>query len=116
MTNTNRNSDRTTRAARGKKRYRIKSPIRFITSMVIIIGLIVGIGSAVMGLNDSVALTKHETVSEYVDAGETLWSIAKEYKSEKTDTREAVYEICKINNIKADDLQVGMIIQIPDNI
>lgn len=112
----NNNSHRQSTAARGKKRYRIKSPVRFITSLVIMMGLIIGVGSAVLGLSDSVALTKTETVTEYVDAGETLWSIAKDYKSDKTDTREAVYKICKANDIKADDLQSGMTLVIPANL
>lgn len=104
------------RRSRTHRRYRIKSRFRFITSMVIAIGLLLGTGSLMLGLSDSIALTKHETKIEYVESGDTLWSIANEYKSEKTGVREAIYKICAANDIKADQLQSGMKLVIPDNI
>ena len=99
-----------------KKRYIVKSKFRFITFLVIAFGLIIGISSAAFGLDNSIALTNSETVTEYVDNGETLWSIANKYKSDSTDVRQAVYEICEANDIQADDLREGMTIIIPDTI
>lgn len=99
-----------------KKKYRVKSKFRFITFLVIVFGLIVGISSTAFGLSNSIALTSNDTVTEYVDNGETLWSIANKYKSDSTDIRQAVYEICEANDIKADDLRECMTIIIPDTI
>ena len=69
-----------------------------------------------MGFGDSTALTEHENQIEYVDNGETLWSIANNYKSEDTDVREAIYMICQANDISADQLQSGMKLVIPYNL
>ena len=99
-----------------KKRYIVKSKFRFITAVVIMMAMIIGTATAVIGIGSSTALTKHECATEYVNSGETLWSIANEYKSDDTDVRKAVYEICKVNDIKADQLQAGMTLIIPDTI
>ena len=98
------------------KRYRIKSNFRFITSLVIALCMIIGTGYFIMGFGDSTALTEHENQIEYVDNGETLWSIANNYKSEDTDVRDAIYMICQANDISADQLQSGMKLVIPYNL
>ena len=100
---------------RGKK-YRIKSKFRFITFVVIAACLSVGIFGFAAGLNTSVAITVPQNQQVEVAAGDTLWDIANDYKSNKTDTRYAIYQICKANDITAGDLQPGMIITIPDSI
>ena len=100
---------------RGKK-YRIKSKIRFVTFLVVIACISFGIFGFASGLNTSVAITMPQDQQIEVVSGDTLWDIANDYKSNKTDTRYAVYQICKANNISASDLQPGMIITIPDSI
>ncbi len=96
-----------------RKKYRIKSHFRFITSIVIILGLIISGIYALSGLNKSTALTKTEYAQIEIGYGDTLWEIANEYKSNETDTRKAVYEICKVNNIEASDLTPGTVISVP---
>ena len=93
---------------RKRKKYRITSKFRFITSMIIMIGLCVAGFTALTGLNTSVALTKQTYTEVQVSSGDTLWTIANTYKDESTDTRKAVYEICQINDIEASDLHPGM--------
>ena len=90
-----------------RKKYRIKSKFRFITSMIIMIGLCVAGFTALAGLNTSVALTKQTYTQVQVASGDTLWSIADTYKDENTDTRKAVYEICQVNDIQASDTRFG---------
>lgn len=105
------------RASTGKKKtYRVKSKFRFITAVIIMMAMVIGTVTIISGISDSTALTKHEYATEYVEYGETLWDIANEHKSDETNIREAVYEICKANDIKADQLQAGMTIVIPDTI
>lgn len=99
-----------------KKKYRITSKFRFITSMIILIGLCVTGITAFTGLNTSVALTKQTYTEVQVASGDTLWSIANTYKGNDTDTRKAVYEICQINEIDASDLHPGMMLSIPDDL
>lgn len=49
-----------------------------------------------------------------VESGDTLWSIANEYKDENTSTGEFVYEIKKINGLSSSAINVGDLIIIPE--
>ena len=102
--------------AQRRKKYRITSKFRFITSIIIMTSLAIGIFGAVSGLNVSRAITKPQYTQVEVCYGDTLWDIANTYKSEETDTRRAVFEICKINDIEASDLSPGMTISIPESL
>lgn len=102
--------------AQRRKKYRITSKFRFITSIIIMTSLAIGIFGAVSGLNISRAITKPQYTQVEVCYGDTLWDIANTYKSEDTDTRRAVFEICKINDIEASDLSPGMTISIPESL
>jgi LysM repeat protein len=54
------------------------------------------------------------TYQEYeVQAGDTLWQIARETGSANTDVRQTIYEICQVNDISAETLFAGSVIQIP---
>ncbi len=46
--------------------------------------------------------------------GDTLWSIANEYKSDDVSTGEFVYEIKKVNNLKSSNINVGDLLIIPE--
>ena len=99
-----------------RKKYKISSKLRFITSIVVMAGLSIGILGAVSGLNISRAVTQQEYIKVEICYGDTLWNIANTYKSDDTDTRKAVYEICRTNDIEASDLIPGMIISIPEDL
>ncbi len=49
-----------------------------------------------------------------VSSGDTLWSIAKEYKAENVSTSEFVYKIKKTNNMTSSDINVGDLLIIPE--
>ena len=89
-----------------RKKYRIKSKFRFITSVVIMAGLMIGIIGAVSGLNVSRALTETKYKEVQICYGDTLWDIANTYKSDDTDT----------NDIEASDLEPGMTISVPEDL
>ena len=101
---------------KSRKRYRVTSKFRFITSMVMMIGIMVGIFGLVSGINVSRAITEPQYTQVEVCYGDTLWNIANTYKSDDTDTRRAVYEICAINDIEASDLVPGMTISVPEDL
>jgi len=84
--------------------------------MVIMLGLVIAGFNAVTGMDKSLALTKPQYTQVEITYGDTLWDIANEYKSNDTDTRKAVFEICKINDIEADELAPGMIISVPQDL
>lgn len=100
-----------------RKKYRIKSKARFITSVVIMLGILVSGFGALTGLNISAALTKPQYEYVHVESGDTLWDIAKKHKSDDTDIRKAVFEISKANNdIDASALYPGMVISVPEEL
>ena len=76
----------------------------------------IGLFGAVTGLNISRAITEPQYTEVQVCYGDTLWDIANEYKSEDTDTRKAVFEICRVNDIEASDLVPEMVIMIPEDL
>ena len=99
-----------------KKKYRITSKFRFIASIVIMTGLVTAVFGAVSGLSVSRAITQPQYTQVEVCHGDTLWDIANTYKSDDTDTRRAVYEICAVNDIEASDLVPGMTISVPEDL
>ena len=117
--NTYRNTHRRSHR-KAHRRYRIKSNFRFITFIVIVLGIAIGAFGFITGSNEAIALdipndpVTLKTIE--VTAGDTVWDIAEHFKSDDTDTREAVYEICQANNIPDGSIQSGMILTIPENL
>ena len=99
-----------------RKKYRIKSKFRFITSLIVMFGILIGGFNIITGSDTSLALTKPQYTEVTVCYGDTLWEIADTYKDDDTDPRRAVYEICKANDISASDLTPGMVILVPVNL
>lgn len=82
---------------------RIKNKKRFITSMTILVLIIISIFNLVFAnVDKSVNIEEHTVV-----CGETLWSIATEYKKDGQDVREYIYEVRKLNNLADCNLNVG---------
>lgn len=99
-----------------RKRYRITSKFRFITSIILILMLATVAFNFITGLYVSTALTKPQYTNVQITYGDTLWDIACRYKSDDTDVRKAVYDICMANDIEASDLEPGMIIKVPEKL
>jgi len=96
------------------KRYRINSRTRFTLFVVITIILI----TAVMNFALEFDTVNSSTAQEYreikISSGDTLWSIADNYMKDNSDIRKSVYELCRINDISADELRAGMTILVPE--
>ena len=97
------------------KKYRIVNRIRFITFLVACILVISCTVTAALNLIIARAEVKPEYAEIKVVYGDTLWELAKTYGDQSKDVRQVVYEICNINNIKAEDLRAGQTILIPIN-
>lgn len=95
------------------RRYRVANRFRFTVFVALMIILITTVANFALGLNTADSLTYVEYMDLEVVSGDTLWSIAETYMSDSDDIRVAVYELCKINDISADQLQAGMTIQVP---
>ena len=123
MSTRSRNTHRAARRNSHRKahrKYRIKSNFRFITFLVIVIGIAIGAFGFITGSNEAIALDKPADpvtpITIEVTAGDTVWDIAEHFKSDDTDTRKAVYEICQANDIPDGSIQSGMILTIPENL
>ena len=102
---------------KNKKRYRIKSKFRFITFIIIVVGLSLGLFGYITGFDISNALTEpSDTTTVEVASGDTVWDIAGEFKSNNKDIREAVYEICDANDLTDGHIEAGMTLNIPQNL
>ena len=73
---------------------RIVNKKRFILAIMILIALIITLFS------NCLAGKKVETEDLVVSTGDTLWSIACEYKKDGQDVREYIYELRKLNNLE----------------
>ena len=56
---------------------------------------------------------EYSIVSVTVEPGDTLWSIAREYKSEGEDLRDFVYEIAANNGVKDCNIVCGQTLFVP---
>lgn len=96
-----------------KKRYRIKSQLRFTIFLSMVLLIAVTSVLTIMGQNQAEAMTKPVYTEVLVQNGDTLWQLAKTYGPTDEDLRKVIYEICEINGITADHLQSGQSILIP---
>ena len=95
------------------KRYRVVNKFRFTFFVVLIILAITTFANFALGLNSADSLTRLTYMDYEITDGDTLWTIAETYMTDASDIREAVYELCQLNEISAGELYVGMTIQIP---
>lgn len=96
-----------------KKKYRIKSRIRFTMFLTVAILIIISITGTAIGANNAESLTKPVYSEIIIQSGDTLWNLAQEFGPDGKDIREVVHEICIINDISAGSIYPGQIILIP---
>lgn len=86
---------------------RIVNKKRFILVIMILIILVITLFS-----HCSAMPKNNETESITISTGDTLWSIASEYKKPGQDVREYIYELRKLNNLENCTIYQGQEIQI----
>lgn len=96
-----------------KKKYRIKSKLRFTLFLTIAILFVFSATGTIIGAYNAESLTKVTYSEIEVQAGDTLWNLAKEFGPNNKDTREVIYEICKVNDISAESIYPGQALLIP---
>ena len=96
-------------------RYRINNRVRFTLFVVLVILFVTTFANFALGLNTADSATYVEYTEVKVMSGDTLWSIADAYMDDNSDIRESVYQLCKINDINASQLQAGMTLLVPVN-
>ena len=95
------------------RRYRVSNKFRFTVFVVLTIIILTSLFNLALGLNTAQSLTKVDYNDVVVASGDTLWNIAETYMPANMDTRQAVYELCELNDISASELYAGMTIQVP---
>lgn len=90
---------------------------RKLVRTILLFGLLflfcVGIVQA-WGDDDSVSeQTSLVTERVLVQPGDSLWEIATEYKPNGMDTREYIYKIVQLNDLRGHTLQSGIVIDVP---
>ncbi len=96
-------------------RYRINNRIRFTLFVVLAIILLTTCVNFALGLNVASSSTIPQYAQVEIESGDTLWEIAELYMDDSDDIRKFVYDICKLNDITAAELQAGMTIMVPIN-
>lgn len=81
----------------------IKNKFKFIISVTIIVFLLITLFSTSIAKTN----TEAETISYTVCKGDSLWTIAKEYKVDNKDIRQYIYELKKLNNITTSNIYEG---------
>ena len=95
-----------------KRTYRITNKYRFITFVT----LLVIMCSMIIGTLFPVSAADHKDICYTeikVQAGDTLWNIARAYGDSSKDVREVIYDICEANHINAGDIYPGQLLKIP---
>jgi ABC-type dipeptide/oligopeptide/nickel transport system permease component len=73
----------------------------------------------VLIIGKPVSFAYNNKCSQYIEItvkkGDTLWSIAKKYGSQKQDIRKTIYYIKKTNDFKSSYIYIGQTLKIPVN-
>ena len=91
------------------KVYRLKNKKRFLTFIIITFAVIMLFVGSVVSAGKNVS-REYKTVT--VRQGDTLWDIAGKYRG-KTDIRQYIYQIKKVNNLDDAIIYVGQKINLP---
>ena len=84
----------------------------FLFLLVVLLATATG---TVAGSDRASALSDSAYTEVLIEAGDTLWDLARTYGPAGEDTREVVYTICTLNEIDADEIQPGQTILIPNS-
>lgn len=96
-----------------RKKYRIKSRVRFTVFIIVMLLITATAVTTVLGFNNVNGMTKQQYIQVQVEPGDTLWSIAEQYMPADMDRRESVYIISKANETSASELYPGQTLKVP---
>lgn len=94
-----------------KTRVRIVNKVRFTMFCIVMISLFsCGISAA---MNYAMAQKEPETLSVFVETGDTLWDIAVEHNTKNQDVRRLVRQIKQHNGLTSSVIRAGEVLEIP---
>ncbi len=99
-----------------KRKYRIKSKFRFTLFISLVMVMFLLTTGTVLGLNRLGGVDEPAYITVEIQSGDTLWELASQFGPDGIDPRKVVQEICRVNEISADQLRPGQEILIPEYI
>ncbi len=91
------------------RRYALKNKRRFYLFMIIVI---ITVSSSALAAGVQGADTDDRYISVVVETGDTLWDLAREYKT-SGDLRQYIREVEKINNLTDSLIYEGDVLKMP---
>lgn len=93
------------------KSYKIINRLRFFISVSLLITVIVlaSFTLAVSARNDAGSAT----VADYVEEGDTLWSLSMQYVRENMDVRDYIKKVMEVNNLQSANIKPGDMLYFP---
>ncbi|MDR0570657.1 MAG: LysM peptidoglycan-binding domain-containing protein [Clostridiales Family XIII bacterium] len=96
------------------RRHEITSGIRFIVFLVVLSLAMFLTGRFTLVKNSAASVTDPvEYVIEEIKPGDTLWGLAKKYKTDGDDMRKFIFEIKKLNGISDSNVYPGQLVKVP---
>ena len=94
-------------------KYYIASKFRF-TLFITLMTIIITMSLSMLFGNTYVSGSSNKAYYAItVESGDTLWTIAEKYSDDKTDIRQFIYDISKINDLESSKILVGQKLLIP---
>lgn len=94
-----------------KKRYQIKNRFRFFISLCILMTILFAVlFTSVVSAKSSSDVTM---VSRYVEEGDTLWKLSREYIGDHMDIRDYIMTVIEVNHLQSANIKTGDLLYFP---
>ncbi len=98
---------------RKKRRSITNTIVKYIFATLLILSIVITLIYFAFPKNNVVAIAGDEYIEYTIMDGDTLWNVADRLSDGDLDIRKFIYTIEEINQISADEIYPGMVIQIP---
>lgn len=95
------------------RKYRITSKFRFTVFVCLTLCFAAFAITSLLSPDTASSMSELPYAEVQIQSGDTLWNVARKFGPPDCDTRQVVYEICRINGINASDIQPGQSLLIP---
>ncbi len=94
-----------------KKHYQIKNRFRFFISLCVLMTVLFALFfTSVVSAGSSDQLTM---VSRYVEEGDTLWKLSRQYNNGSMDIRDYIQTVMEVNQLQSANIKSGDLLYFP---
>lgn len=94
-----------------KKRYHIKNRFRFFISLSVLMTILFAVlFTSVVSAKSSSDVTM---ISRYVEEGDTLWKLSREYVDDQMDIRDYIITVMELNHLQSANIKTGDLLYFP---